>query len=407
MLRCRQSIGSGVQGHLRVADLKDTKYYQWMLVNLPDRERMSELQPSVLVVTDKCDLAETQLILGLHRAGIDLRVACNPEGPNFRALEEAGIVAARIRLQGRFDKEGTATLRRLLDERETDVIHCFNPRALACSLRASRGRKVAVVAYRGVIGNVSFLNPESWLTFLNPRLNRIVCVSDAVKAYFENLRFLWWRLPAQRLTRIYKGHDLAWYTAPAADLGEFGFPPEAFVFCCIGRDRPGKGFRTLIEAMDLIPDESPVHLLLVGDLKGNAELKAQIEQCRHAGRIRLAGFRKNAPQIAAACDAMVLPSESEGLPRVVIEAMAYQRPVVVTEAGGMPELVRDGQEGLVVPVRAPQALANAMSRLADDPDKAASMGRRGQRRIEEAFHARTTVRETAELYQELKAELTS
>lgn len=366
---------------------------------------MPELLPRVLIVTDKSDLAETQLILGLHRAGVDLRVACNPDGPNFSLLDEAGLVAARIRLQGRFDRDGTTTLRRLLEERDTDIIHCFNPRALACSLRASRGKKVSVVAYRGVIGNVSFLNPESWLTFLHPRLSRIICVSDAVKAYFGSLRLLWLRVPESRLVRIYKGHDLAWYEAPPADLKEFGFPPDAFVFCCIGRDRPGKGFRTLIEAMNFVPVESPLHLLLVGDLKNNDELKAQISQSRHADRIKMAGFRKDAPQIAAACNALVLPSESEGLPRVVIEAMAYERPVVVTEAGGMPELVRDGKEGLIVPVRAPQALANAMMQLAKDPEAACAMGHRGQQRISEAFNTMTTVKETAALYQELVLEM--
>lgn len=368
---------------------------------------MSQLHPSVLIVTDKSDLAETHLILGLHQAGVDLRVACNPEGPNFSLLEDAGLVAARIRLQGRFDREGTATLRQLLEDKPTDVIHCYNPRALACALRASRGHRVAVVAYRGVIGNVSFLNPESWLTFLHPRLTRIVCVSDAVKAYFESLRLFWLKLPRSRLVRIYKGHDLAWYNRPPADLSEFDFPEDAFVFCCIGRDRPGKGFATLIRAMDFIPDEVPVHLLLVGDLKKNAELGKQIDQSRHAGRIKLAGFRRDAPQIAAACNALVLPSESEGLPRVVIEAMAYQRPVVVTEAGGMPELVRHGKEGLIVPVREPQALAEAMVELARNPEAAAAMGRNGQKRIAEAFHTSATVRETAQLYRELAEEIAS
>ncbi|WP_148861673.1 glycosyltransferase [Marinobacter fonticola] len=362
-------------------------------------------EPRILIVTDKCDLSETQWILGLHEAGARVAVACNPAGRYFGDLDAAGIVRARIALTGRFDKTGTRQIQQVIDDERIDVMHCFNPRALACGLRAARGRKVAIAAYRGVIGNIDYLNPESWITFLHPRLNRIVCVSDAVKRYFLGLSFLWMRLPERKVVRIYKGHKLEWYEGPPADLSAFGFPQDAFVFCCTGRDRPGKGFRTLIEAMDHIPDDMPVYLLLVGKLDENAELTDRIRASRHADRIKLAGFRTDAPQVAAACDAMVLPSESEGLPRVVIEAMAYERPVVVTEAGGMPELVDDGVEGYVVPVRNAKALADAFIRLASDRDAATAMGQRGRERIGREFTNEATVRETRVLYQDMLDEL--
>lgn len=157
--------------------------------------------------------------------------------------------------------------------------------------------------------------------------------------------------------------------------------------------------------MDLVPDDSPVYLLLVGKLDKNAELAERIRASRHADRIRLAGFRTDAPQVAAACDAMVLPSESEGLPRVIIEAMAYERPVVVTEAGGMPELVRDGVEGYVVPVRDASALADAFVKLASDREAAAMMGQRGRQRIGRDFTNETTVQESLALYRDMLNEL--
>lgn len=366
---------------------------------------MTTPEPRILIVTDKCDLSEAQWILGLHAAGARVVVACNPDGRFFSDLEAAGIVRAHIALQGRFDKLGTRQIRQVVDDEKINVMHCFNPRALACGLRAAKGRKMAIAAYRGVIGNVSYLNPESWITFLHPRLDRIVCVSDAVRRYFLGLRFLCLHLPERKVVRIYKGHKLEWYDRPPADLAEFDFPESAFVFCCTGRDRPGKGFGTLIDAMDLVPDDSPVYLLLVGKLDENAELAERIRASRHADRIRLAGFRTDAPQVAAACDAMVLPSESEGLPRVIIEAMAYERPVVVTEAGGMPELVRDGVEGYVVPVRDASALADAFVKLASDREAAAMMGQRGRQRIGRDFTNETTVQESLALYRDMLNEL--
>lgn len=100
----------------------------------------------------------------------------------------------------------------------------FNPRALACSLRASRGMNVKIVVYRGVIGNVGVWSPESWITFLHPRVDRIMCVSDAVKRYFLNIRFLGRRIPPHKIVRIYKGHNLEWYTKPPADISSSGSP---------------------------------------------------------------------------------------------------------------------------------------------------------------------------------------
>lgn len=361
--------------------------------------------PVVLCITDSCDLPESELFIGLHRAGLQIEVMANPKGRNYQRIEQAGVPISPIMLTGRFDGVGARKIREKLKSRQFTVVQSFNPRALACSLRASRGMDVKIVVYRGVIGNVGVWSPESWITFLHPRVDRIMCVSDAVKRYFLNIRFLGRRISPHKIIRIYKGHNLEWYTRAPADISEFGFPATAFVFCCTGRDRPGKGFGTLVDAMEYLEDDSPVYLLLVGDLVENQELAARIRSSRHADRIQLAGFRTDAPQVAAACDGLVLPSESEGLPRVVIEAMAYRRPVVVTDAGGMPELVRDGLDGLVVPVRNPAALAGAMDSIARNPELAKTFGDNGYQRISTDFNTNTTVQQTLELYQELTDEL--
>lgn len=361
--------------------------------------------PVVLCITDSCDLPESELFIGLYRAGLDIEVMANPKGRNYQRLVEAGVPVSPIALTGRFDWKGSRKIREKLKTRPFTVVQAFNPRALACALRASRGMKVKIAVYRGVIGNVGVWSPESWITFLHPRVDRIMCVSDAVKRYFQGIRFFGKKIPAHKIIRIYKGHNLAWYSIPPADISEFGFPSDGFVFCCTGRDRPGKGFATLIDAMEYLEDDSPVCLLLVGDLLDNEDLASQILASKHAERIKLAGFRTDAPQVAAACDGLVLPSESEGLPRVVIEAMAYQRPVVVTDAGGMPELVRDGIDGMVVPVRDSQALAKALDTIARDAGLAKTFGDNGRQRITEDFNVSNTVRQAFELYEQLTDEL--
>ncbi|MDX1799498.1 MAG: glycosyltransferase family 4 protein [Marinobacter sp.] len=361
--------------------------------------------PRVLCLTDACDRPETELFIGLKRAGFDVAVMCNPKGPNYERLEQAGLVAGPIALTGRFDKTGTRAIKRQLDEQPCDIIHAYNPRALACALRASKGTNIRIVAYRGVIGNISFLNPESWLTFLHPRVSRIVCVADAIRNYLASLRFLWFRLPPSRLQRIYKGHDLSWYQAEPNDLSEFGVTEGAFVVCCTGRDVPRKGFDVLVSAVAALPPDVNVHLVLVGDLGNNETLRAQVASTAHPERIHFTGFRRDAPTIAAASDVFVLPStEREGLPRAVIEAMAYGVPAIVTDVGGMPELVENNVSGFVVPPKDVRALSEAIEKLYRNGDIRERMGHAARRRIDQDFNTAQTVRETGDLYRTLVAD---
>ncbi|MCG7201370.1 glycosyltransferase family 4 protein [Marinobacter pelagius] len=359
--------------------------------------------PAILCLTDACDRPETELFIGLRNAGFDVDVMCNPKGRNYQRLVDEGLVARPMALQNRFDKEGTAAIREQLALKHYEVIHAFNPRSLACGLRASKGTDIRIVAYRGVIGNISFLNPESWITFLHPRVSKIVCVADAIKDHLaDEVRFLWMRIPERKLQRIYKGHDLQWYQDPPTDLSQFGVPENAFVVCCTGRDRPRKGFDVLVRAIDELPDDVEVHLLLVGDVINNEELKSQIAGTRHPERIHFTGYRQDAPGIAAASNVFVLPSiEREGLPRAVIEAMAYAVPPVVTRVGGMPELVENGVSGLVVPQKDASALSAAIERLYRDRDLQERMGAAAKERIATRFHTSQTVRETGELYKSL------
>lgn len=361
-----------------------------------------ELLPSILCLTDACDRPETELFIGLRKAGFDVDVMCNPEGKNYQRLVDEGMVASPMALKNRFDKQGTEAIRRQLAKKKYDVIHAYNPRALACGLRASRGENIKIVAYRGVIGNISFLNPESWITFLHPRVSKIICVADAIKDYLANLRFLWMHIPEGKLQTIYKGHDLDWYQSPKADLTQFGVPEDAFVVCCTGRNSPRKGFDDLIKAMDQLPDDVNAHALLVGNVIENQEIKAQAASGSHPERIHFTGFRTDAPAIAAASDVFVLPSkEREGLPRAVIEAMVYGVAPVVTNVGGMPELVQDGVSGIVVAPRNASELSSAIERLYLNRDLAASLGQAARQRVARDFHTSQTVRATGEMYKTL------
>lgn len=355
----------------------------------------------VLCVTSYSDRPEAETFIGLHALGFDLRVLSSPDARHYERLRDAGVPVVPLDLTARIDKNAVAEIRRQIDEQGTQILHLFNNKAVLNGLRAARGRRVKIVAYRGIVGNVGFLNPFSWMRYLNPRVDRIVCVAEAVRRYFLDMRLLGLRVAPDKPVTIYKGHSLDWYCEPPADLGIFDVPQDAFTIACVANYRPRKGVNVLVEAMRHLPRTAPVHLLLIGNMQ-DRKLLAQIAASPSADRIHVLGYRDDAPSVVAACDAAVLPSlRREGLPKTVIEAMAYAVPPIVTNVGGSPELVEHEKSGLVVPPGDPEALARAIETLRRDPARAAAYGEAARRRIAERFPIAETIRATAELYREL------
>jgi glycosyltransferase involved in cell wall biosynthesis len=356
----------------------------------------------ILCVTLWADRPEAETFIGLKRNGCDVRVFCMPDSPQIPRLREAGIPVTPVAIRKRLDLEAIKALRRELASSRYDILYLLHNRAVSNGLIAARGHKeLKILAYRGIVGNVKFLNPVSWLRYLNPRLDRVICVAEAVRSYFLNMRLLGFRLPPERFVTIHKGHDLAWYADRPADLSEFRIPSDAFVVGCVANLRPRKGVEVLVDAFGALPPDLPIYLLLVGHMHGK-KLDRAIASNRNAERIRRAGFRKDAPAVIAACDASVLPSlKREGLPKTVIESMAYAVAPIVTNVGGSPELVADGGSGLVVPPGDAQALAGAILRLHRDRALCKRLGENARQRIASEFNIRTTVEKYLELCREL------
>lgn len=347
------------------------------------------------------DRPTTETFVGFHRAGIRITVSCPPEHPNHALLVAAGVPTIDLRLDGTIDPGGIRRLRAEVRRGAYDIVHTYYNDAISNAAIALLGLPVRLVAYRGIVGAVGFLDPVSWLRYLNPRIDRITCVCDAIRRHFLGMRPGFLRMPEDRPVTIHKGHKLEWYSATPADLSEFGIPADGFVVGCISNYRPRKGIEYLVKAMDLLPDDVPAHLLLVGRMQGRA-LDRAIRKSRARERIHRPGYRKEAPAISAACDVFCLPSvKREGLPRSVIEAMAYRVPPIVTDSGGSPELVVDGASGLVVPVRDPRALAAAIERLYRDPAFRRRLGEGARERIARDFRNEDTVRKIIDLYRSL------
>lgn len=354
-----------------------------------------------LCITESADRPTVETFIGLHNEGIEVTVVCPRDHPNHKTLTDAGVPTVDIRLPKNFDRQGIAALRAELVRGRYHIMHTFNNKAVSNGLRACRGLPVKIVCYRGIVGAVGFLDPMSWMRYLNPRIDRIVCVADAIRRHFLAMRPALLRMPANRPVTIHKGHKLEWYDSTPADLAQFGIPRDAFVVACTANYRPRKGVDFLIDAMEALPSDMPAHLLLVGRMDA-AKLTARIQKSPIRQRIHRAGYREDAPALSAASDVFCLPStKREGLARSIIEAMAYRVPPVVTDSGGSPELVVDGISGFVVPPSDARSIAVALEKLYRDPGLRKRMGSAARERIGTAFRNEETVRKTIALYEEL------
>ena len=236
-----------------------------------------------------------------------------------------------------------------------------------------------------------------WLDRVTERLiTRHVCVSRAV-ADFSIERG---RLSPDKIVVIPNGVNAQRFAnAIPADLSPYGIPPGSQTLLFVGRLDPQKGPWLLVRAVKgLLPVHRNLHLLMVGDGPLAAELKDWTRAQRLDDRIHFAGWRPDVPSLLKAVDALVLPSRWEGMPNVVLEAMAAGRPVIATRVEGVRELVTDRETGLLVEPESVESLAGAIALLLAEPDLGREAGRKAQQIATIRFTADSVASSYAELY---------
>lgn len=197
-------------------------------------------------------------------------------------------------------------------------------------------------------------------------LGRTVTHAIANSAYAR----AWWMdaigLPEDRVTVIPNPVAMD-PVAPVNVRAAQGIPSDAPVVVCVANFTAGKGHRCLLDAFARLRCEVPMaHLVCVGDGALRADAVARATVLGVASAVRFVGYVPDARVIMAECDVLAVPSETETFGRVVVEAMGVGTPVVATGVGGIPELIRNGTNGLLVPPNDPAAMAMALARVLRD-----------------------------------------
>lgn len=368
----------------------------------------SASKTAVLYFITELSIGGAQMVLlhllsQLDRERFTATVAClyNGEGAVAQQIRALGISVVDLGMQRKWRLDSLWRLWLLLRRTKPQILHTWMFHANLPGRLISRLAGVPVIiSSEHTMGqeHIWRLRLNRWTAFL---IDAVICVSPQVAEFAQQQI----RLPAAKVITISNGVDLARFAdAPTASVARhrFQLPQKGVILGAVGRPRPVKGYRDLIDAFRLcISHEPNLYLVFVGDGPERPALMRQAEAYRLAERIIFLGDQEDIPAVMAAFDLLVLPSLWEGLPMVALEAMAAKLPVIATAVGGTPDVVIHNETGLLVPPADPAALAAAIQTLMHSPLQRQQLGEAGHQRAKRCFSVQQNVSQTTALYHQL------
>jgi len=310
----------------------------------------------------------------MRARGHHLEAVCQPQAQLVPRLRDAGFTVHTVPMGGLANYlKGVVAVGRILRAGRYDVVNTHSRiDTLIAGTAARLSGKPLVVRTRHLANKVGSMLSYTWLP------HRVTTVSDYVRRYLISRG-----VPAERIATLYSPVVLPPPVEHSTLRGELGLADDDIVVGCVAVMRAAKGHRDLIDAIrPLMAARPKLHMVFVGAGSPTFEqTQAYVQELGLQHRIHLMGTRRDVPNLLAGFDIFALATQQEASGTVYVEAQAAGLPVIGTDVGGVPEMMRDGITGILVPVKDQPALQAALQRLIDDPQLRRDMGEAGRRMV--------------------------
>ncbi len=289
----------------------------------------------------------------------------------------------------------------LVKKEDIDLLHLHGYSSANFGRIASQRVNIPNVVHEHAILKVQ---PHQYMAdyVLRHQTDRAIAVAGAVKDFLIQGR----HVPAEKIDVIYNSVDVNRFGKVSKNAikqfrQHFNVPEKYHVIGNLTRLRKEKGNEYLIDAMPFVLEKEPDTVCLIfGDGPLMDSLKNKVHDMQLDHNVRFTGFVDDIPTAFASIDLKVIPSLTEGCPFALIEAMASEKPVVATRVGGMKEVVKDNETGILVEPQSPKALADGIVRILSDSKLAKQMGKRAKNESK-AYHVDQIVRAHENIYTSL------
>ncbi len=324
-----------------------------------------------------------RLAVAFGRAGVEQLVAMRPNDGRGGRLRQAGVATVELPFGGLLDRRTVPGISAAIDDFGPDIVLSWMSRGASMSARAvSRSaRKPVHVARLGGYYDLKYYRGCDALVGNTPDIVRYLVGNG-------------WPEARARYVPNFVSAD----PAPEVPRADLGVPDDATLVLAAGRLHPNKAFDVLVRAMASLPG---AHVALAGDGVEEGALRDLAARLGVTDRLHLLGWRSDVAALMETADILACPSRIEPLGNVVIEAWARGLPVVASRAAGPAWLIRDGADGLLVPLEDADALAAAIRRVADDPALGNRLAEAGRGRFQAEFTEVAVVARYLSLFAEL------
>lgn len=342
---------------------------------------------------------EYEIYRSLAQAGHHLTIILQQECAYLPYLDSTHIRTLYLDIKHKVSPTAINLIRKTIKQDKIQIVYATHSRKISNATLACLGLDVKLVLYRGTTGGLNRLDPSVYLNALNPRVDAVICVSESVRQ--SVIKKVSSKIKQQVVT-IYKGHDLSWYQNPPLELEQFNSNRNAFNVACVLNVRPHKGLSYLLKAAAELSELKNLHIILVGKRTNKKRYTSLINKSGMKDRIHITGYRYDAPEIIAACNVLVSPSyRKEGLPRVLLESLSYKVPVIASDNSCSREIIEDGINGYIVPIKNSHAIASKIQFLYDNPQQLSVVSAHCQQTICDKFSHQTTVKKYIDFFQQL------